>query len=158
VWLQRALSRQGSRRVINDRCWILVSCGGLDRLQRANLLLPASPLDGGQLFFCHSVAGGEITWGFMFSPIIYRWGFLSSLPDVIFASISTLESAGINSSGSSTRSWIGILIAVSTASPKILRGPLTPVRQLHRVSYCWRHQVSILEWFYPGGGEPTCSC
>jgi len=31
------------------------------------------------------------------------------LPAVIFASISTLESAGIQSSGSSTRSWIGIL-------------------------------------------------
>lgn len=32
------------------------------------------------------------------------------LPAVIFASISTLESAGIQSSGSSTRSWIGILL------------------------------------------------
>ena len=30
-------------------------------------------------------------------------------PAVIFASISTRESAGINSSGSSTRSWIGML-------------------------------------------------
>jgi len=32
------------------------------------------------------------------------------LPAVILASISTLESAGIQDSGSSTRSWMGILI------------------------------------------------
>lgn len=32
-----------------------------------------------------------------------------NLPAFIFASISTLESAGIQDSGSSTRSWIGML-------------------------------------------------
>lgn len=32
-----------------------------------------------------------------------------TLPAVIFASISTLESAGIQDSGNSTRSWMGIL-------------------------------------------------
>jgi hypothetical protein len=35
---------------------------------------------------------------------------------VIFASISTLESAGIQDSGSSTRSWIGMLMGVSFAA------------------------------------------
>ena len=34
------------------------------------------------------------------------------IPAVILASISTLESAGIHSSGSSTRSWIGILCGI----------------------------------------------
>jgi hypothetical protein len=29
--------------------------------QLGNSLFPTSPLDGGKLFFCHSVAGGEIT-------------------------------------------------------------------------------------------------
>lgn len=38
---------------------------------------------------------------------------------MIFASISTRESAGIQDSGSSTRSWIGILVEVSFAARSV---------------------------------------
>ena len=62
-------------------------------------------------------------------------GFLGSLPAVIFASISTLESAGIQDSGSSTLSWIGILNLVNIAYASFNRYP-TLGRRWHRVSYC----------------------
>jgi len=46
---------------------------------------------------------------------------------VIFASISTLESAGIQDSGSSTRSWIGMLMGVSFAASRELWGETLPL-------------------------------
>lgn len=60
--------------------------------------------------------------------------YLGNLPAVILASISTLESAGIQDSGSSTLSWIGMLNAVNLAFAKVgLEHTLG--RRWRRVSY-----------------------
>jgi hypothetical protein len=72
-----------------------------------NLLFPYSSLDRLQLFGCHTFTGGKVTLSISVSfRLVELWAYrrVNYSPAVIFASISTLESAGISSSGSSTLS------------------------------------------------------
>ena len=75
---------------------------------------------------------------------------------MIFASISTLESAGIRSSGSSTLSWIGILALSDEYNVHDLRegSVITLGRQLRRVSYYYcAKSVSAIEATAAFGNE-----
>ena len=75
-------------------------------------LFPHSALYGLKFILRHSVPGCEIA---CLVSSRCRSAYLKGvdgLPAVILASISTRESAGISSSGSSTRSWIGMLFKV----------------------------------------------
>lgn len=83
----------------------------------SNLLFPHSALDTRQLICRETFSSGKVSC--MRTCSVSRGPGKQSppsfqtraidLPAVILASISTRESAGINSSGNSTLSWIGIL-------------------------------------------------
>lgn len=81
-------------------------------------LFPYTALHGLELVGCHSMARGEVACEILFlssarpSFSARRRRRKGSVPAVILASISTLESAGIHDSGSSTRSWIGMLFSM----------------------------------------------
>lgn len=81
-------------------------------------LFPYPALHGLELVGCHSMARGEVACEILFlssarpSFSARRRRRKGSVPAVILASISTLESAGIHDSGSSTRSWIGMLFSM----------------------------------------------
>jgi hypothetical protein len=70
------------------------------------LLFPYPALHGLELVVCHSVSGREVSCEGLSSTLrrSARQERRMVLPAVILASISTLESAGIQDSGSSTRS------------------------------------------------------
>lgn len=96
------------------------SCGIGSR--RRGSLFPYPALHGLELVGCHSMACGEVACEILFLSSA-RPSFSArrrrrqerkggSVPAVILASISTLESAGIHDSGSSTRSWIGMLFSM----------------------------------------------
>jgi hypothetical protein len=78
-------------------------------LIRGHLLFPASTLNSGKLLLSHSVSSSKVTSKTSALSQDIESGMWDNSPAVILASISTLESAGIQDSGSSTRSWIGIL-------------------------------------------------
>lgn len=93
---------------------------GLDRGRGGGFcsLFPYPALHGLELVGCHSMARGEVACDILFlssarpSFSARRRRRKGSVPAVILASISTLESAGIHDSGSSTRSWIGMLFSM----------------------------------------------
>jgi hypothetical protein len=71
---------------------------------RIDLLLPSSSLDSLELLSGHSMPRSEISCHYQSVLDIFAAKWLSDRPAVIFASISTLESAGIQDSGNSTLS------------------------------------------------------
>lgn len=75
-------------------------------------------------------------------------------PAVIFASISTLESAGIHDSGSSTLSWMGILDVCLVMETNVACLVLTLDRLWHRVSCCKYGYSCVL---CSGFKQLTCS-
>lgn len=104
-----------SPRVINDQCCIWIQCHPLQELRwgyLGYLLFPASAFHCREFFFGHSMSSCEVAYSYsaLFGVWgVREWGKYENSPAVIFASISTLESSGIQDSGSSTRSRIGIL-------------------------------------------------
>jgi hypothetical protein len=96
-------------------------------VRQSCLLFPYPALHRLEFFLRHSVAGCEISYGESLSQRgTKEAGSYWAIPALILASISTLESAGIHDSGSSTRSWIGILSYGPSAWP--------PSRSSNRVS------------------------
>jgi hypothetical protein len=142
-------------RVISDQYYTSVSIPlhrVVDRATHSSQVLPLTAASSSSVMRCPVVKYPlHASQPYHRKIWVRRYGE-QSLPAVIFASISTLESSGIQDSGSSTRSRIGMLEGISAASIQ-LRRVLTLGQRWRRASYYkgYQHRTEI------SGVKLTCS-